>query len=51
MSHRAITFICLNPEHVAIVGAYEAAAVVGHVSEVLPEEAACALSLVDIVLD
>lgn len=30
---------------------YEAAAVVGQVTEVLPDEAACALSLVDIVLD
>ena len=30
---------------------YEAAALVGQVTEVLPDEAACALSLVDIVLD
>ena len=30
---------------------YEAAAVMGQVTEVLPDEAACALSLVDIVLD
>ena len=30
---------------------YEAATVVGHVTEVLPEGAACALTLVDILLD
>ena len=30
---------------------YESATVVGHVTEVLPDEAACALTLVDILLD
>ena len=43
----------IHPETIerALGGLVEAAAVVGEVTEVLPDEAACALSLVDIVLD